>query len=184
MLVRNEEKETTMRAIMGYRGCWILALLLVLPLLPSCAGKQMKSLPGNITTITQDNFAAQVLHHEGPALVLFYDEGPKSTDMHNRFIDFAARFGDPVKFCRLKWPEGEGASLYGLEELPTVVLFKNGFEIDRLRGIPPKTKDYMDWNDDVELWILRNALDLSTDKYSATYECKFNNSHDLQFSNY
>ncbi len=164
----------------------LLACALLLPLVVSCAAKtpELKPLPGDVTNVTNETFAAQVLNHDGPALVLFYDENPPSTDMHRRFIEFAQRFGEPIKFCRYKWAEGDDPTLYGLEALPTVVLYKKGYEIDRIKGIPPKTKDYMDWDEDVELWLLRNALDLRADEYTATYECWFKNSYELKFSNY
>lgn len=164
----------------------LLAFLLVLPLVASCAPKtpKLKPLPGTVTTVNSENFAGQVLNHPGPALVLFYDENPPSTDMHKRFIGLSQRFGEPIKFCRYKWQQGDDPSPYGLEALPTVVLYKNGYEIDRIKGVPPKTREFMEWDEDVELWLLRNALDLHTDEFTATYECWFKNSYELQFSNY
>ncbi len=164
----------------------LLTILLILPLLASCAEKapKLKELPGNVISINTENYTAEVLNHDGPALVLFYDENPPSTDMHRRFIEFAQRFGGPVKFMRYKWSDGDDPALYGLEALPTVVLYRKGYEIDRIKGIPPKTKEYQNWDEDVELWILRNALELHSDDYTATYECWFKNSYELQFSNY
>lgn len=164
----------------------LLVCALLLFMVAGCAEKtpKLKPLPGNVHNVNTDTFAAQVLNHDGPALVLFYDENPPSTAMHKLFINFSQRFGEPIKFCRYKWSAQDDPSPYGLEALPTVVLYKRGYEIDRIKGIPPKTREYMNWDEDVELWLLRNALDLKTDEFTATYECWFKNSYELKFSNY
>jgi hypothetical protein len=73
---------------------------------------------------------------------------------------------------------------YGLEATPTVILYRNGAEIDRLKGNPPRTKDFINWDEDFELWILRMAMRLESDQQTATYECYFKNGYELQFSNH
>jgi hypothetical protein len=159
---------------------------LALCLLAACVVRNSPDagMPKTILQVDKDNYAAQVLNHQGACLVLFYDTGSDSTEMHRRFIFFGDKFGDHVKFCRFKWSKGMDGKPYGLEATPTVILYRNGAEIDRLKGNPPRTKDFINWDEDFELWILRMAMRLESDQQTATYECYFKNGYELQFSNH
>jgi len=165
---------------------WSRIVLIALALtLAACVKPNIEStLPKTIHPVDKDSYAAQVLGHEGACLVLFYDTAADSTEMHRRFIRFADKFGDQAKFCRFKWSKGMDAKPYQLQATPTIILYRNGAEIDRLKGNPPTTKDFQKWDEDFELWILRMALRLEGDTQTSTFECYFKNTYELQFSNF
>ncbi len=166
-------------------GLVVFVLLLLLSATTACVPKKVpERLPGDIITVTRDTYKAEVLNYKGPCLVLFFDDAGPSSQMHRRFIYFADRFGKHVKFVRFKWAPGADPAHYKLEATPTVVLYQSGAEIDRVKGNPPTTSEYQNWDDDFELWILRMALRVKTDELSSTYECYFRNGYDLKFSNY
>ncbi len=171
---------------MGLRARLVLLLFLfALPLSTSCSMRPKVEgvLPKGIVQVDKNNYNAMVLKSKGPCLVLFYDEGIESTALHRLYIAFADRYGKHAKFCRYKWDGSDNPDSYRLEVQPTIILYRDGIEIDRLRGIPPRTSDYVDWNEDVELWVLRTAIQVKSDKYTATFNCFFNNTYDLEFTN-
>lgn len=161
-----------------------LAPLMLLLMSASCVKQKSAEPPVKVHQVTPENFNAAVLNHQGPVLILFYDEGEESLDMHRRYINLAEKYWENVKFCRMKWEEGMDMTPFKLESLPTVLMYRVGVEIDRLKGVPPKIPEFIDWDDDLELWVLRMALQLEGDEYQATYECRFKNGYELHFSNY
>ncbi|PIP37503.1 MAG: hypothetical protein COX19_16585 [Desulfobacterales bacterium CG23_combo_of_CG06-09_8_20_14_all_51_8] len=82
------------------------------------------------------------------------------------------------------WQVNDDPSRFKLEMLPTVILYRNGGEIDRIKGIPPEEKDRAAWNDDLELWFLKNAMELKGSEYSGDFTYLFKNGYTLQVGNY
>ncbi len=140
--------------------------------------------PAAAVAVDHDTFPDEVLRYRGNALVLFYNEEfAQSRDMMARFDHFAAMFEEEAKFCKFYWDMDMDGKPYGLQLLPTMVLYKNGVEIDRMRGIPPKKKDRLALNDDIELWILKNVIGLEGDKYAGKFTYLFNNTYKLYIGN-
>jgi len=68
--------------------------------------------------------------------------------------------------------------------LPTVVLYKGGVEIDRIRGIPPDENGLMKFNDDIDLWMKKNVMELDGGQYLGKFRYLFANGYTLNVSNY
>ncbi|MDM8555206.1 thioredoxin domain-containing protein [Desulfococcaceae bacterium HSG7] len=140
--------------------------------------------PAGIVKLNNSNFVKEVKFFDGPALVLFYNKQYwQSKDMEKRFNFFAKKFGSYAKFCKFHWDINADSTPYKLEMLPTVVLYKNGAEFDRIRGINPDAKARAKLNDDMELWIMKNALELKGSKYNAAFRYLFNNTYTLHVNN-
>lgn len=148
--------------------------------------KETEGLPTEkVVFINNMTFAGEVVAYDGFALVLFYNtQFWQSKDMERRFEYFADRFHGKGKFCKFHWPMNADTMAYRLEMLPTVVLYDRGAEIDRIKGIPPDEKTRKKWNDDIELWFLKNVLDLKGDEYAGEYTYLFRNSYKLHIGNY
>ena len=124
-----------------------------------------------IVRINENTFSTEVTMYEGPALVLFYNSKYwQSKDMERRLEYFAKKYeGREIKFCKFHWPLAADAKAFQLEMLPTLILYRQGNEIDRIKGIPPEQAERNEWNDDIELWILKNALQLKSGTYAGKY---------------
>lgn len=169
----------------------ILPVLVISFILVSCAAKQAKSpeviktAPVGIIAVDDYNFGTEVKEYDGAVILLFYNEKDwQSKDMKKRIEHFADKYSGRVKFCEFPWSPGADGEAYGLEMLPTVILYRNGAEIDRIKGIPPEDRDRLKWNDDIELWLLKNVLSVKAGKYSGNYIYMFKNSYRLNISNY
>ena len=139
----------------------------------------------NATMIDDSMFIDEVKNSKGPTIVLFYNEKFwQSQDMEKRFDYFADKFHDQVKFCKIHWPINADGALYGLKLLPTTILYKDGLEVDRIKGIPPDENDRQKWNKDIERWILNNAIEITTGKYTGKHLYLFKNSYKLTISLY
>ncbi len=160
-------------ALFGFLGCSTTSETTIKPIYST-----------GIVKLNNDNFSHEITSLDGPALVLFYnDQYWQSKDMEKRFDFFAEQFGGYVKFCKFHWDINADTTPYKLEMLPTVVLFKKGVEFDRIRGINPDEKARAKLNDDMELWIMKNALEMKGTKYHAEYRYLFNNTYTLKVSN-
>jgi hypothetical protein len=55
-------------------------------------------------------------------------------------------------------------------------MYRDGYEVDRMRGIPDDARAMAALNDDLELWILRTGLKLTQDpKFQASFDYRFKN---------
>lgn len=174
---------------MGKLVSSLCLFLIVSVYLISCAPREIKKvevLPSErVVMIDNSTFAKEVEGYDGFALVLFHNEKFwQSKDMEKRFGLFADKFYGKAKFCKFHWDINADTKPYSLEMLPTVALYKSGTEIDRIKGIPPDKKERLKWNDDIELWFLKNVLGLEGSKYSGKYKFMFNNTNELHISNY
>ena len=171
-------------------GIMIAALILMLA---ACAGSHRPletkaaspSAPAAMIIVNHQTFTDEVTTYPGAALVVFYNnEFWQSLDMKRRIEWLAEKYKGQAKFALFHWQVADDASRFKLEMLPTVVLYQNGNEIDRIKGIPPDEKDRVKWNDDIELWFLKNAMRLEGSAYSADYKYFFRNDYKLQIGNY
>jgi len=97
---------------------------------------------GNVLEFTEANFSSQVLESSQPVLVDFWAPwcgpckmlGPTIEEISN---DYAGR----VRVGKLNTDEaGSIASQYGIQGIPTVILFKDGQPVDRSVGLVNKAK--------------------------------------------
>ncbi len=168
----------------------ILALMAVV-LISSCAQKGppkpevTKIAPAEVVTVNHQIFTREVSNYPGPAIVIFYNnQFWQSKDMLRRIEWLASQYSGHAKFAKFHWQIHDDPSRFKLEMLPTVILYRNGYEIDRIKGIPPEENVRRTWNDDLELWFLANALQLRGDQYSGNFTYLFKNDYNLKIGNY
>lgn len=170
--------------------CSALFLFVSTLVLTSCTPKEVPQpdVAGTrtmkITMVDENSFQSEVSNYDGVALVLFYNEDWQSKDMEQRFELFAGRHSGETKFCKYSWDVKADSTPYSLEMLPTVVMYNRGAEVDRIRGIPANKQDRAKWNDDIDLWIMKNALGLKGGEYAGQYKYMFNNTNKLNVSNF
>ena len=146
----------------------------------SGAGQASLLMPVNHHTYTDE-----IMLYNGPAIVLFYNtEFWQSLDMKRRLEWLAEKYEGKAKFAMFHWQISDDPSRFSLEMLPTMILSRNGEEIDRIKGIPPEVKEREKLNDDLELWFLKNALALKGSEYSGEFTYLFRNGYTLQVGNY
>ena len=81
------------------------------------------------------NYGDEVLKSEKPVLLDFYADWCGPCQMLSAEILAFAEENSGYKVCRLNVDEsGELAQIYGILSIPTVVLIKNGREVDRFVG--------------------------------------------------
>lgn len=93
------------------------------------------------TTLTNDNFASEVLNSPVPVVVDFYAPwcGPCRV-MNPVIAKLAADFADVIKVGKVNIDEdGQLASDYSIEAIPTILLFSEGKVVERLVGVVPKS---------------------------------------------
>lgn len=88
-----------------------------------------------ITKVNLTNYSDEVLKSEKPVLLDFYADWCDPCRMLAGEIHDFAEENDEYKVCKLNVDESaELAQLYGVLSIPTVVLIKNGKEVERFVG--------------------------------------------------
>jgi thioredoxin 1 len=97
----------------------------------------------SITVIDYKTFDAEVLESSGLVLVDFWADWCQPCKALAPIIDeLAEAYTNKVKICKCNVDRSEKLAMhYGVMSIPTVVLFENGTEIDRIIGLRPK-QDY------------------------------------------
>jgi thioredoxin 1 len=92
-------------------------------------------------TITDDNFATEILEHKGVAIVDFYADwcGPCKM-MAPIFEEAAKEAGEKAKFGKLNVDEArETAMKYGVMSIPTTIVFEDGKVRSQVAGVQDKS---------------------------------------------
>ncbi len=90
--------------------------------------------------LTNENFQSEVLNSEIPVLVDFYADWCGPCKMLAPIInELSDEYAGKVKVCKINVDEqGETAAKYGIQSIPTVMLFKNGEPVETMMGFRPK----------------------------------------------
>jgi thioredoxin-like negative regulator of GroEL len=165
----------------------VAALLMALAALGlcACAGVKPKSPPPpDVAQLDAQSFSREIHSGSGLALVLFYNDAfPQSREMVSRLNTLAAKYKGKARCYSFFWELDSDSSAYKLEMLPTLVMYKDGKEVDRMRGIPSERAFQESLGDDLELWLLRTGMGLSRDQYHGDFIYRFNNTSRLGASN-
>ena len=92
------------------------------------------------TQITDDQFESEVIKSSTPVLVDFWAEwcGP-CTAIAPTLEEIAGDYGDRLKVVKVDVDENhQSATQYGIRSIPSLLLFKDGAEVDRIIGALPK----------------------------------------------
>ncbi|MCJ7827869.1 thioredoxin [Patescibacteria group bacterium] len=90
--------------------------------------------------VNDENFETEVIESTQPVMVDFFAEWCGPCKMAAPVIEeLAKEYQGKVKVVKLNVDEGrETSAKYGVMSIPTVIVFKDGQEADRLVGFPGK----------------------------------------------
>lgn len=94
----------------------------------------------NILNLKDDNFDKEITEAKGVALVDFWAGWCMPCKMVAPTVEAIARdYAGRVKVAKVEVDEaGEVASRFNVMNIPTLILFKDGKEADRIVGVAPK----------------------------------------------
>ncbi len=93
-----------------------------------------------VTILNNDNFEAEVLKAEGKVLVDFWAPWCGPCKMQGPILDKVAQAeGLKGKVCKLNTDENnEISQKFNISSIPTLILFEDGKEVERMVGIQPE----------------------------------------------
>jgi thioredoxin 1 len=96
----------------------------------------------HVLEISDDQFATEVLQSQQPVLVDFWAPWCGPCRRIAPMIDeLAEEYAGTAKVCKVNVDENQQSAMqYGIEAIPTLIVFKNGQPVQRFQGIPPKSR--------------------------------------------
>ena len=89
--------------------------------------------------VTKENFQQEVLESNKPVLLDFWATWCMPCRMLSPILDEIAEETDEFKICKINVDEeGDLAMQYKVMSIPTLVVMKNGEEVERSLGVIPK----------------------------------------------
>ncbi|HWN99039.1 MAG TPA: thioredoxin [Blastocatellia bacterium] len=98
-----------------------------------------------VTEVNDASFENEVLRSRQPVLVDFWAEWCPPCKMLAPTVEsLAEKYQDKLKVVKLNVEEGvESSSRFGIKAIPTLILFHDGKEAQRVVGVPPNAKDFI-----------------------------------------
>lgn len=95
-----------------------------------------------LTQVTDADFKQQVLESSKPVLVDFWATWCNPCQMIAPIVEqVASEFADSLKVTKLDVDSNQRTAMtYGVQSIPTLVIFKDGKEVKRLVGFMPKER--------------------------------------------
>lgn len=93
----------------------------------------------NIIKVTDENFEQEVLNSNIPVLVDFYADWCGPCKMLSPIVDEVAKENDDIKVVKVNVDESQNTAIkYQVMSIPTLVVIKNGNEVNRSVGLIDK----------------------------------------------
>lgn len=93
----------------------------------------------NLKEVNSENFKSEVLDAGGTVLVDFWAPWCGPCRMQTPILEKLAQSGVGAKIVKVNTDEnGDIANTYGINSIPTLIIFKNGQEVERMVGVQPE----------------------------------------------
>ena len=114
-------------------------IVIVCCIIKAMMQKQERMRKMAVTTVTKDNFEAEVLESKKPVLIDFWATWCGPCRMQGPVLDEIAAETDAIKIGKVNVDEEQMLALkFGITSIPTLMLFKDGKEADKLVGLRSK----------------------------------------------